>query len=155
MNKIISDFDAFSSVFFMPSFSILSLVFRIPAVSINLKLYPLIVSLSSMASLVVPGISETIAFSSFKRVFNNVDLPAFGSPIIDTGIPSLITLPNLNELTNCVILSFISNNNFLNSFLSANSTSSSEKSSSNSIKEAKSINFCLKMFNSFEKPPFR
>ena len=28
MNKIISDFDAFSSVFFMPSFSILSLVFR-------------------------------------------------------------------------------------------------------------------------------
>ena len=39
-------------------------------------------------------------------------------------------------------------------FLSANSTSSSEKSNSNSIREANSINLFLKLFNSDEIPPF-
>ena len=43
-----------------------------------------------MTSLVVPGILETIAFSSFKSVFKRDDFPAFGFPAIATGTPFFI-----------------------------------------------------------------
>ncbi len=36
----------------------------------------------SIASLVVPGIAETITLSSFNTQFNNEDLPTFGFPTI-------------------------------------------------------------------------
>ena len=75
----------------------------IPAVSIKRKLNPLIMRLSSIASLVVPAISETIAFSSFSKQFNKVDFPTFGAPKIVTGIPFLITFPNLNKYINIII----------------------------------------------------
>ena len=52
-------------------------------------------TVSSIASLVVPGIFDTIAFSSLSREFKREDLPAFGLPAIDTGTPFLIAFPNL------------------------------------------------------------
>ena len=70
-------------------------MFLKPAVSINLTIFPPIVMVSSIISLVVPGISEIMAFSSFKRAFNIVDLPTLGLPKIITLIPSFITLFNL------------------------------------------------------------
>ena len=80
--------------FSTPIDSILSEVSLIPAVSINLNLIPLIVVTSSIASLVVPGILETIALSSLTIAFKSEDLPALGFPAIVTVTPSLITLPN-------------------------------------------------------------
>ena len=45
---------------------------------------------ASITSLVVPGISLTIAFSDFVKAFRSVDLPEFGAPKIKTFIPLLI-----------------------------------------------------------------
>ena len=71
----------------------MSLVCLIPAVSINLKATPSIINSSSIASLVVPAISETMAFSSLNNELSNVDFPTLGSPIIATGIPFFIAFP--------------------------------------------------------------
>ena len=76
-----------------PIDSILSDVSLIPAVSINLNFIPLITVTSSIASLVVPGMSDTIALSSLTNAFKSEDLPAFGFPAIVTVTPSLITFP--------------------------------------------------------------
>ena len=46
-----------------------------------------------MTSRVVPGISDTIARSSFNSVFSNVDFPAFGFPAITVGTPFFMTFP--------------------------------------------------------------
>ncbi len=81
----------------MPLFSIMLLLFLIPAVSMNLNFIPFSIISSSIASLVVPGISETIALSSFNIAFNNVDFPTLGSPAIAIGIPFLSTLPTEKE----------------------------------------------------------
>ena len=124
----------------IPIFSIVLSVFLIPAVSINRNIKPLIINLSSIISLVVPAISETIAFSSFKSEFKRVDFPALGDHMMVTGIPFLMALPVLKESIRSLTSLSILNNKFFSLFLSANSTSSSEKSSSNSIRDAKSIN---------------
>ena len=58
--------------------------------------------MSSIVSLVVPFISLVIARSSWSRVFNNVDFPVLVLPIIATGTPFFITLPNLKECTRLV-----------------------------------------------------
>ena len=47
--------------------------------------------------------SDTIAFSSFKREFSRVDFPTFGAPNIATGIPFLITFPSLKDSINILI----------------------------------------------------
>ena len=86
--------------FSTPIFSISSFVSLIPAVSINFKVIPSIVTYSSIVSLVVPFVSLTIALSSFKIVFNNEDFPAFGFPIIAVFIPSLSIFPFLKVLFN-------------------------------------------------------
>ena len=102
----------------------ISSVFLKPAVSVNLNLMPSIVKESSILSLVVPGMSETIAFSSFNNLFSSEDFPALGFPAIATDIPFFKTFPDLNEsikFPSSKIILFVS---FLNSFLSANSTSS-------------------------------
>ena len=112
MNNIILDSLAISNDFFIPKLSILSLVFLIPAVSINLNLKPPIFTSSSIASLVVPAISDTIAFSSLTKQFNKVDFPTLGVPRIATGMPFLITLPKLNDLTSFFNSIFISFNSF-------------------------------------------
>ena len=108
---------------------------------------------SSIASLVVPAILETIAFLSFNRQFNKVDLPTFGAPSIATGIPFCIAFPTLKDWINFSNSFFIISRSFSKSFLFANSTSSSEKSNSNSINEANSINLFLKKFKLLENPP--
>ena len=68
-----------------------------PAVSTNRKLIPSIIRVSSIKSLVVPGIFETIAFSSLKRAFSKEDFPALGFPAIATEIPFFNTFPDLKE----------------------------------------------------------
>ena len=40
---------------------------------------------SSMVSLVVPAISETMALSSFSKALSKVDFPTLGCPTIATG----------------------------------------------------------------------
>ena len=142
-----------SNDFLIPKFSIVSVVFRIPAVSIKRKLNPPIIKVSSIASLVVPAISDTIALSSFNKQFSRVDLPTFGDPRIATGIPFFITFPKLKDSINLLRVFCISDNNSKNFVLSANSTSSSAKSSSNSIKDAKSISCVLSPCSWFENPP--
>ena len=57
---------------------------------------------SSMVSLVVPAMSDTMARSSFNSAFKRVDFPAFGAPTIATGIPFLMTLPRAKESMSCL-----------------------------------------------------
>ena len=121
--------------------------------SINLNFKPSIIKVSSITSLVVPGISETIAFSSFNKALIREDLPEFGLPAMVTGIPSLITLPYLKESIKDFNLFFISLISLFKSFLFANLTSSSLKSSSSSISDVNSINFCLSNSIAVEKSP--
>ena len=106
-----------------------------------------------MTSRVVPWISLTIALSSFNSTFNRVDFPAFVSPIMATGTPFLIALPTLNEWTSREITCSISSANFRNAERSANSTSSSLKSSSSSIMDVKFSNLLRKSVSSLLKPP--
>ena len=130
-----------------------SFVVRIPAVSINRNLIPSIVISSSIASRVVPAMLLTMALSSFKSAFNNVDFPTFGAPIIEIGMPFLMTFPVEKESIKCfrtVIIRSIKSSNCLRS---ANSTSSSEKSSSNSINDAKLSSSSRKTLISLLKPP--
>ena len=128
-----------------------SFVSRIPAVSIKRKFIPWIFSSSSIVSRVVPAISETMARSSFSKAFKSVDFPTFGSPTIATGIPFLMTFPTAKESINRFKTNSIRVNNSLNCVLSANTTSSSAKSNSSSIKEAKfkssSRNFEISLLN--------
>ena len=133
--------------------STVSSVVRIPAVSTNLKATPSMFISSSMVSRVVPAMSDTIALSSFRSAFRRVDLPTFGSPTIATGIPFLITFPRANESIRRFKTSEILSINFSNSLRSANATSSSAKSNSSSIKDAKFNNSCRSPCNSLANPP--
>ena len=51
------------------------LFFLIPAVSVSTSGIPFILIISSITSLVVPGICVTIALSSFRSEFRRVDFP--------------------------------------------------------------------------------
>jgi len=68
---------------------------------------PFIITTSSMTSLVVPGIFETIALSSFNKAFSKVDFPTLGFPTIATGTPFLITLPYSKEPIKFLIFNFM------------------------------------------------
>ena len=85
-------FFAFSIPLLTPIFSILFLTFLIPAVSKKRTIFPPIVMVSSIISRVVPGILETIAFSSFIKAFRIVDFPTLGFPEITISIPFFKTL---------------------------------------------------------------
>ena len=54
---------------------------------------PLTFMSSSIVSLVVPGISVTIALDSLSIAFIKDDFPTFGRPTIATLMPSLKILP--------------------------------------------------------------
>ena len=95
-------FIAFST----PIFSILSLVFLIPAVSTIFIGIPFIEIYSSIVSLVVPSISLTIALSSFNSKFKSDDLPVLGFPIITVFTPSLNILPLSKLFSKCSNSSF-------------------------------------------------
>ena len=60
-----------------------------------LRIISLITILSSIISLVVPGISVTIAFSLLASILRSDDLPALGLPTITVLIPSLRRIPLL------------------------------------------------------------
>ena len=137
IQRTISAWSNFWKVRSIPKLSIVSLVSRIPAVSMNRKVIPPILTVSSITSRVVPWISLTMALSSFNNTFSKVDFPAFVSPMIATGTPFLMALPTLNEWANREMTCSISSASFLNAERSANSTSSSLKSNSNSIMEVK------------------
>jgi len=150
---MIEELSIFSCVFLIPRFSIISVVSLKPAVSVKRNLIPSITTVSSMASLVVPGISETIAFSSFSKRFSNVDFPVFGFPAITTGTPSFTAFPRLkDDASFSEMLSTLSTIS-TSLLLSANSTSSSPKSSSSSINDAKCNKSALSMLISSENEP--
>ncbi len=106
-----------------------------------------------MVSRVVPGISETMARSSFRMALSKVDLPTFGSPMMATGMPLFSTFPMEKLLTSSPISLFISSRRFTSCSLLANSTSSSLKSSSSSISDAKSTSFFRRSLIFSENPP--
>ena len=138
----------------MPSDSILSVVSRIPAVSMKRKRWPERLTVSSITSRVVPWISLTMAFSSPKSVLSRVDFPAFVSPMIATGVPFLMALPKLNERTKAVIFASICSAKAISSLRSANSNSSwSLKSSSSSMSEVMWRSWSRNWANSRLNPP--
>ena len=92
-NIIRSALDRAVLLFSMPIFSIMSSVSRIPAVSVITTGIFFITMLSSIISLVVPGISVTMALFSPIRTFISDDFPTLGLPTIDTERPSLMILP--------------------------------------------------------------
>ena len=80
-------------LFSTPIFSTISSVSLIPALSDIFKIKFPMFTLSSTISLVVPGISVTIAFSYFAKLLSKEDFPTFGFPTMATLIPSFIYLP--------------------------------------------------------------
>ena len=74
--------------------SITSSVSRMPAVSIIFKVTSFRRILSSIASLVVPAMSVTIARSCPIKALSREDLPTFGFPRMTVLTPSLIILPS-------------------------------------------------------------
>ena len=79
-----STISAFLAVIFdllTPSFSILFLASLMPAVSYIVTGTPSRFRRASIVSLVVPACADTIARSSFSKVFIRLDFPTFGAPI--------------------------------------------------------------------------
>ena len=106
-----------------------------------------------MVSRVVPAISLTMALFSFKSALSSVDLPAFGFPIIATCTPFFMTFPNANESTSCFVALCKLDTNLCNAERSAKATSSSEKSSSNSMRAENVISCSRSAAKSVENPP--
>ena len=141
------------SVRSMPMRSSVSSVVRIPAVSINRNRMSSMTMLSSIVSRVVPAISDTIALCSPTRRFRRVLLPTFGAPIIATPTPLRIALPVWNEFLSFSTTSIVAMSICSNRLRSANTTSSSPKSNSNSSSEVSSISLFLKLLSVSEYPP--
>ena len=91
--NIISAFSALVLDFSTPIFSTVSPVSLIPAVSTIFTGIPPRFIYSSTVSLVVPGISVTIALSSISSRLSRELFPTFGLPKITASTPSLIILP--------------------------------------------------------------
>ena len=87
--KTISAFSTARNEFSMPIFSILSLLSRIPAVSIMRTRCVPRRKFSSIVSRVVPATSLIIARFSFKSAFKIELFPTFGLPIIAILKPSI------------------------------------------------------------------
>ena len=96
-----------SLLFSIPILSMVSSVSLIPAVSVNTTGISLMTSVSSMVSLVVPGMSVTIALFSPMRAFISEDFPTLGFPIIEIFRPSLIIRPVSDVESSLSIFSFI------------------------------------------------
>ena len=77
-----------------------------PAVSFIFKVKLPRFIYSVIESLVVPGISVTIALFSFNKTFNSEDLPTLGFPIIVVSIPPFTNFPLLAVDKSFVISSF-------------------------------------------------
>ena len=81
-----------------------------------------------------------MALSSLSNTFSKVDFPTFVSPTKATGMPFFNALPTRKDSESFRINRSIVVANDLSCVRSANSTSSSLKSSSNSTNETKSSN---------------
>lgn len=73
---------------------------------------PFMFTNSSITSLVVPGISVTIALFSPKIELSSEDLPTFGFPTITVFKPSLSIFP-LSAVSYNFLISFLSSSVFL------------------------------------------
>ena len=91
--RIRSAFSMDATARWIPIFSTVSSVLRIPAVSMIFRLMPLIWICSSSVSRVVPATSVTMARSSPTSTFMRDDFPAFGLPMITVRMPSRHILP--------------------------------------------------------------
>ena len=104
-NTIPWDYLASSWAIFIPYYSIESFVSPLsPAVSVNMTCYPYICIWVLIKSLVVPGISLTIATLLLAILFMSVLFPALGGPNIDIFIPSLIVSVTLASRSHPSIL---------------------------------------------------
>ena len=137
----------------MPSFSTVSSVLRMPAVSMKRNSTPPMVIASSTVSRVVPGISLTIARSSWSRAFSKVLLPLLGAPTMATGTPCRTALPKRKLSISPVQISVMRSSSAIRSGRFANSTSSSLKSSSSSISAEKSMSSWRSASMRCPKPP--
>ena len=108
----------------IPSCSILSLVFLMPAVSIKRNVMPWMVVVSSITSRVVPCISLTMARFSPTNWLSKVLFPTLVLPTIATGTPSFMALPDANELQSRSMCLLISSAKANSASRSANSNSS-------------------------------
>ena len=122
--------------------------------SISRYVSPPKLKVSSTVSRVVPAIALTIALSSPRSAFNKVDLPAFGAPSMAVAIPFLMAFPYLKLSMSALTFWRRPWSIFSNWSRDANSTSSSLKSNSNSIIDAKCTKSSRKSVISFERPPF-
>src|SRR5471030_470226 len=156
INIIKSASSIFSFDFSTPIFSIISSVSLIPAVSVILIGIPSRFIYSSITSLVVPGISVTIALFSLNNALSNDDLPTLGLPIITTLRPSLIILPSSAFVNNCLILIIVlSMPSLILKIISSStiSSSSSVKSTAYSIKANTFNKYFLNSDISLERAP--
>ena len=119
--------------FSTPIFSTVSLVSLIPAVSVITIGIPSSKIDSSITSLVVPGISVTIALFSSSSAFKRELLPTFGFPAITILIPSLIIFPLLELYISESIFLLLSIKSFIRAMSELLSKSSSGKSKVTSI----------------------
>src|SRR5699024_10709326 len=87
-----------------PIFSTRSSVSLIPAVSFIFRVKSPREIYSVIRSLVVPGMSVTMALFSSKSTFKSEDLPTFGLPTILVFIPSFTSLPLLDVFAKSSIL---------------------------------------------------
>ena len=136
-----------------PSCSTTSSLMRMPAVSMMCTGRPSILISSDNRSLVVPGISVTIALSMPESAFKRLDLPAFGLPAITTLIPSFNSAPCLAWAKVAVIDSRIALSESLTLLSLTKSMSSSEKSIVASICTLASINSRTKFRILLENSP--
>ena len=152
-NRTVAALAAFARALRMPSASIWSLVSLNPAVSMKRNRSPSMVHASSTVSLVVPGMSDTMARSSPKRALSRVDFPRLGAPTMATGMPSFKAFPAAKLSASWPTRLRRSASKSSNLCRSANSTSSSAKSSSNSSKPAKPIKASRRALISRANPP--
>ena len=104
--NIISAFSAHFLDFSTPILSTVSPVSLMPAVSTIFTGMPPRFIYSSTVSLVVPGMSVTMALSSISRRLSSELLPTLGFPSITASTPSLMTLP-ISALSRSFFISFL------------------------------------------------
>ena len=114
---------------------------------------PLIKTSESTISLVVPGVSVTIAFSSSIKEFKSVDFPTLGSPKIKTRKPSTISFPRPYVLRSELDSAIIPANSFKIILVSTSGISSSGKSTRASISAKRLTPNSLRLLNFFVTAP--
>lgn len=137
----------------IPSFSIVSELSRIPAVSIKRTGKPLMLMTSSMVSRVVPAISLTMARSNPSRRLRRDDFPALGGPAMTVRIPSRRKWPCSAVARRASMRDAMSSRRSSRAFSESVSISSSGKSIQASTCAIKDIISCRIDSSSFPNRP--